>query len=50
MGHGEGYRLSFDVHSAVTLLEAPREEARGAAKAFLRLLAPFVRRLIEGVY
>ncbi|KAI0290617.1 Dor1-like family-domain-containing protein [Russula brevipes] len=34
-----------------TLLEAPREEARGATKAFVRLLVPFVRRgLIEGVY
>jgi hypothetical protein len=33
------------------LLEAPREEARGATKAFVRLLVPFVRRgLIEGVY
>lgn len=37
--------------AAGALLEAPREEARGAAKAFLRLLVPFVRRgLIEGVY
>lgn len=37
--------------AAGTLLEAPREEARGAANAFLRLLMPFVRRgLIEGVY
>ena len=37
--------------AAGTLLEAPREEARGAAKAFVRLLVPFVRRgLIEGVY
>jgi hypothetical protein len=37
--------------AARTLLEAPREEARGVAKAFLRLLVPFVRRgLIEGVY
>jgi hypothetical protein len=36
---------------AGALLEAPREEARGAAKAFVRLLVPFVRRgLIEGVY
>jgi conserved oligomeric Golgi complex subunit 8 len=36
---------------AGTLLEAPREEALGAAKAFLKLLVPFVRRgLIEGVY
>jgi len=34
-----------------TLLAAPREEARGAAIAFVRLLVPFVRRgLIEGVY
>ncbi|KAH9991099.1 Dor1-like family-domain-containing protein [Russula vinacea] len=34
-----------------TLLEAPRDEARGAATAFLRLLVPFVRKgLIEGVY
>jgi len=34
-----------------TLLAAPREEARGAAIAFMRLLVPFVRRgLIEGVY
>jgi hypothetical protein len=34
-----------------TLLEAPRDEARGAAMAFLRLLVPFVRKgLIEGVY
>jgi len=37
--------------AAGALLEAPREEARGAAKAFVRLLVPFVRRgLIEGVY
>ena len=37
--------------AAGTLLEAPREEAQGAAKAFVRLLVPFVRRgLIEGVY
>ena len=34
-----------------TLLEAPREEAREAARAFVQLLIPFVRRgLIEGVY
>jgi hypothetical protein len=34
-----------------TLLEAPRDEERGAATAFLRLLVPFVRKgLIEGVY
>jgi len=37
--------------AAGTLLEAPPEEARGAAKAFVRLLVPFMRRgLIEGVY
>jgi hypothetical protein len=37
--------------AAGTLLDAPREEARGAAKAFVRLLVPFVRRgFIEGVY
>jgi len=37
--------------AAGTLLGAPREEARGAGKAFVRLLVPFVRRgLIEGVY
>ena len=37
--------------AAGALLEAPREEARGAAKAFVLLLVPFVRRgLIEGVY
>ena len=34
-----------------TLLDAPREEARDAATAFVQLLVPFVRRgLIEGVY
>jgi hypothetical protein len=34
-----------------TLLEGPRDEAQGAATAFLRLLVPFVRKgLIEGVY
>ena len=34
-----------------TLLEAPRAEARGAAKAFLQPLVSFVRKgLIEGVY
>jgi len=34
-----------------TLLDAPREEAREAATAFVQLLVPFVRRgLIEGVY
>ena len=37
--------------AAGTLLGAPREEAQGAAKAFVRLLVLFVRRgLIEGVY
>ena len=37
--------------TAGALLEAPREEARGAAKAFVRLSVPFVRRgLIEVVY
>jgi hypothetical protein len=37
--------------AAGTLLEAPREDARGAGKAFVRLLVPFVRKgLIEGVY
>ena len=37
--------------AAGALLGAPREEAREAAKAFVRLLVPFVRRgLIEGVY
>ena len=36
--------------AAGTLFEAPREEARGAAKAFVQLLVPFARRgLIEGV-
>ncbi len=34
-----------------TLFDAPREEAREAATAFVQLLVPFVRRgLIEGVY
>ena len=34
-----------------TLLEAPREQARGAATAFARDLVPFVRKgLVEGVY
>ena len=28
--------------AAGTLLESPREESRGAAKAFVRLLVPFV--------
>ncbi|KAI9509139.1 Dor1-domain-containing protein [Russula earlei] len=33
------------------LLDAPRVEATGAARAFVRLLVPFLRRgLIEGVY
>ena len=37
--------------AASTLLEAARGEVRGAAKAFVRLLVPFVRRgLIEGVF
>ena len=37
--------------AAGTLPEAPREEAREAAKAFVRLLVPYVRRgLIDGVY
>jgi hypothetical protein len=39
------------VAAGTLLLEAPKEEARGAAEAFVRLLVPFVRRgLIEGVY
>ena len=37
--------------AAGALLEGPREEARGAGKAFVKLLVPFVKRgLIEGVY
>jgi hypothetical protein len=37
--------------AAGTVLEAPLKEARGAAKAFVRLLVPYVRRgLIEGVH